>query len=74
MGGQNCEHPSNWLDDPEPFVKPLFKTYPEACHQLLAAEDKKYFLSIARRPGQKPVPFIAVLDANFELWFKKVWQ
>src|SRR5271170_1426478 len=60
------------LDDPEPFVKMFFKTYPEACHQLLAAEDKKYFLSIAQRPGQKPAPFIPVLDANFEVWFKKV--
>ena len=46
--------------------------YPEACEQLLAAEDKKYFLSIAQRPGQKPAPFIPVLDASFEVWFKKV--
>ena len=40
--------------------------------QLLAAEDMKYFLSIAQSPGQKPAPFIPVLDASFEVWFKKV--
>ena len=51
------------LDDPEPFVAMFLGTYPEACEQLLAAEDKKYFLSIAQHPGQKLVPFIPVLDA-----------
>ena len=61
----------NSLNDPEPFVATFLSTYPEACQQLLAAEDKKYFLSIAQRPGQKPAPFIPVLDATFEVWFKK---
>ena len=42
------------------------------CKQLLAAEDTAYFLAILQRPGQKPVPFIPVLDAGFEVWFKKV--
>jgi hypothetical protein len=45
---------------------------PEACDQLLSAADKAYFLSIAQRPGQKPVPFIPILDVTFEVWFKKV--
>jgi fatty acid synthase subunit beta len=62
----------NSLNDPEPFIRTFLETYPEVCEQLLAAEDKKYFLSIAQRPGQKPAPFIPVLDANFEVWFKKV--
>jgi fatty acid synthase subunit alpha, fungi type len=53
------------LNDPLPFVK-SFETYP------LTAEDTAYFLAISQRPGQKPVPFIPVLDASFEVWFKKV--
>ena len=60
------------LDDPTSFIESFFKTYTEATEQLLGAEDKAYFLAIAQRPGQKPVPFIPVLDASFEVWFKKV--
>ena len=60
------------LNDPLPFVKSFFETYPLAAEQLLAAEDTAYFLAISQRPGQKPVPFIPVLDASFEVWFKKV--
>ena len=69
---QSILHSYNSLNDPEPFVITFLGTYPEAREQLLAAEDKKYFLSIARCPGQKPAPFIPVLDASFEMWFKKV--
>ena len=60
------------LDKPQEFIEQFFKTYPAATEQLLAAEDKAYFLAISQRPGQKPVPFIPVLDATFEVWFKKV--
>ncbi|KAG8716660.1 3-oxoacyl-[acyl-carrier-protein] synthase [Ceratobasidium sp. 394] len=59
------------LDEPAKFLDEFFKAYPLASEQLLAAEDKAYFLAIAQRPGQKPVPFIPVLDASFEVWFKK---
>ncbi|KAI0067274.1 fatty acid synthase [Artomyces pyxidatus] len=59
------------LDKPAAFVEEFFKTYPLATEQLLASEDKAYFLTIAQRQGQKPVPFIAVLDSSFEVWFKK---
>ena len=62
------------LDDPHPFVGTFFKSYPLATEQLLAAEDTAYFLAISQRPGQKPVPFIPVLDAQFEVWFKKVGE
>lgn len=60
------------LDDPSAFVESFFKAYPLATEQLLAADDVAYFLAIAQRPGQKPAPFIPVLDASFEVWFKKV--
>uniref|UniRef100_A0A0W0EUQ4 Putative fatty acid synthase n=1 Tax=Moniliophthora roreri TaxID=221103 RepID=A0A0W0EUQ4_MONRR len=59
------------LDDPLPFVETFFQKYPSATEQLLSADDTGYFLAIAQRPGQKPVPFIPVLDASFEVWFKK---
>ncbi|KZW02887.1 fatty acid synthase [Exidia glandulosa HHB12029] len=64
------------LDDPLPFLDTFFKAYPDATEQLLACEDSAYFLAIAQRPGQKPVPFIPILDASFEVWFKKdsLWQ
>ncbi|KAJ6520570.1 hypothetical protein C8R45DRAFT_1058526 [Mycena sanguinolenta] len=45
--------------------------YPIATRQLLASEDSAFFLAIAQCLGQKPVPFIPVLDASFEVWFKK---
>ncbi|KAJ7077160.1 fatty acid synthase [Mycena belliarum] len=61
----------NSLDDPLPFIESFFKEYPTAREQLLAAEDSAFFLAISQRPGQKPVPFIPVLDASFEVWFKK---
>ena len=60
------------LDDPLPFADSFFKKYPLAAEQLLSAEDTAFFLAISQRPGQKPVPFIPVLDASFEVWFKKV--
>ncbi len=62
------------LDEPTSFVKTFFETYPAATSQLLASEDSAFFLAIAQRPGQKPAPFIPVLDASFEVWFKKVGQ
>ena len=46
------------------FVETFFAKYPLAAEQLLAAEDRAYFLAISQRPGQKPVPFIPVLDAS----------
>jgi fatty acid synthase subunit alpha, fungi type len=59
------------LDDPLPFVESFFNVYPLATKQLLASEDSAFFLAISQRAGQKPAPFIPVLDALFEIWFKK---
>ena len=59
------------LDKPTITIDSFFKSYPRAKTQLVAAEDKAFFLSICQRPGQKPVPFIPILDSNFEVWFKK---
>ena len=59
------------LDKPVPTVDAFLQHYPAAKNQLVAAEDKAFFLSICQRPGQKPVPFIPILDNSFEVWFKK---
>ncbi|KAG2076495.1 hypothetical protein BDR04DRAFT_694370 [Suillus decipiens] len=59
------------LDDPSKFVEAFFDKYPASKTQLLAAEDRAYFLTISQRAGQKPAPFIPILDSSFEVWFKK---
>ncbi|KAI0264369.1 fatty acid synthase [Gloeopeniophorella convolvens] len=59
------------LDKPAAFINFFFEKYPLAKEQLLAHEDKAYFLNISQRSGQKPAPFIPVLDNTFEVWFKK---
>ena len=64
------------LDEPDIFLERFFAKYPEATKQIINSSDALYFLSINQRPGQKPVPYIPVLDASFEVWFKKdsLWQ
>ncbi|MBW0510837.1 hypothetical protein O181_050552 [Austropuccinia psidii MF-1] len=64
------------LNEPVPMLQRFFARYPAAETQILASEDIAYFLALCQRPGQKPVPFIPVLDANFGIWFKKdsLWQ
>jgi enoyl reductase-like protein len=61
------------LDDSHAFILEFFVKYPASMMQLLALEDKAYFLVISQLYGQKPAPFIpTVLNASFEVWFKKV--
>jgi enoyl reductase-like protein len=59
------------LEKPFETIDAFFNAYPRAKTQLVAAEDKAYFMNISQRPGQKPVPFIPILDNSFEVWFKK---
>lgn len=63
-------------EEPEETINIILKAYPGAEEQLINGEDAQYFLQLCQRPGQKPVPFIPVLDENFETWFKKdsLWQ
>lgn len=63
-------------DGPNGFIEQFFSAYPSARNQLLTSEDVSYFLILCRRLGQKPVPFIPVLDNEIEFWFKKdsLWQ
>ncbi|KAF9438054.1 3-oxoacyl-[acyl-carrier-protein] synthase [Entomortierella beljakovae] len=64
------------LDIPFDFAQEFINTYPLTKTQLLTTEDVGYFLFLMNRRGQKPVPFIPVLDNDFEVWFKKdsLWQ
>ncbi|KAI9703508.1 MAG: beta subunit of fatty acid synthetase [Bogoriella megaspora] len=64
------------LDSPYAVVDKVIEAYPEATRQLISADDVKYFLLICQRRGQKPVPFVPVLDETFEYFFKKdsLWQ
>ena len=64
------------LDQPYNVVEKLEKAYPDATDQLINAQDVQHFLLLCQRRGQKPVPFVPVLDENFEFFFKKdsLWQ
>ena len=64
------------FSNPFMMIQTVLRAYPEAETQLISAEDERYFLSLCSRRGQKPVPFVPVLDEQFETWFKKdsLWQ
>ncbi|KAI1378777.1 fatty acid synthase beta subunit [Hypoxylon crocopeplum] len=64
------------LDNPVPTVNRFLAMYPLAATQLMNTQDRLHFISLCKRPGQKPVPFIPCLDEDFEVWFKKdsLWQ
>lgn len=64
------------LGKPYDLVNNILAAYSDARDQLLNAEDVHHFLHLCQTPGRKPVPFVPVLDENFETWFKKdsLWQ
>ncbi|KAL1301772.1 hypothetical protein AAFC00_005970 [Neodothiora populina] len=64
------------LNDPFPVVEKVLAAYPGAKEQLINAQDVQHFLLLCQRRGQKPVPFVPVLDETFEFFFKKdsLWQ
>ncbi|OJJ42487.1 hypothetical protein ASPZODRAFT_137287 [Penicilliopsis zonata CBS 506.65] len=64
------------LREPVAALEAVFKTLPLAEEQLIGTQDAQFFLHLCQRRGQKPVPFVPVLDDNFEVYFKKdsLWQ
>ncbi|KAL4876810.1 putative sterigmatocystin biosynthesis fatty acid synthase subunit beta [Aspergillus karnatakaensis] len=62
--------------DPIDLQKDFKTTYGSLGDQLLYPDDAALLLSLFRKKGRKPVPFIPVLDENFQTWFKKdsLWQ
>ncbi|CAO3634037.1 unnamed protein product [Cunninghamella blakesleeana] len=64
------------LDHPHEFVIEFLAQFPESENQLLTSADVLHFVTLCQRRGQKPVPFIPVMDKDFDVWFKKdsLWQ
>jgi fatty acid synthase subunit beta, fungi type len=64
------------LKVPFETVERVLKAYPEAETQIINAHDVQHFLLLCLRPIQKPVPFVPILDDNFDFYFKKdsLWQ
>ncbi|KAJ2107445.1 fatty acid synthase alpha subunit Lsd1 [Coemansia sp. RSA 922] len=61
---------------PSELAQSFTDRYPDAESQLLHSEDIQFFVGICKRRGQKPVPFVAVLDEDFaDLTHKdNLWQ
>ncbi|MCJ1378643.1 beta subunit of fatty acid synthetase [Xylographa soralifera] len=64
------------LDDPYLAAQNLIECYPRMADQLMIYQDVRNFIAMCKRKGQKPVPFVPILDESFETWFKKdsLWQ
>lgn len=64
------------LNSPYPFVEEFMAQFPDAETQLLTSEDVLHFIALCKNPVMKPVPFIPVMDKDFDIWFKKdsLWQ
>ena len=67
---------SSIANEPERAIDQLVASLPAMADELVTYTDSRKFIEMCRRPHQKPVPFIPVLDGNFETWFKKdsLWQ
>ncbi|KAJ2492534.1 fatty acid synthase alpha subunit Lsd1, partial [Coemansia sp. RSA 2052] len=68
--------PELQLAHPPELEQSFTARYPAAESELLHSEDIQYFVAICKRHGQKPVPFIPVLDSDFSVMFLKDigWQ
>lgn len=62
--------------EPHQFAARFFTKYSLGKLQLINEEDCDFFLNLCMRRGQKPCPFIPILDENFGYYFKKdsLWQ
>ncbi|KAJ2746708.1 fatty acid synthase alpha subunit Lsd1 [Coemansia sp. BCRC 34301] len=65
-----------YLVNPTELSESFTARYTAAESQLLHSEDIQFFVSICKRRGQKPVPFIPVLDSDFSglLLKDSLWQ
>ncbi|OJJ69732.1 hypothetical protein ASPBRDRAFT_198373 [Aspergillus brasiliensis CBS 101740] len=64
------------IDEPYTAIEQFLVRYAKGTSELMDEPSKQMFIHLCRRRGQKPVPFIPVLDEDFEVWFKKdsLWQ
>ena len=74
--GTFCERSNDDLDAPYDAAQKLFVEYPQMEEQPVTYQDVQMFIAMCKRKGQKPVPFVPILDEHFETWFKKdsLWQ
>ncbi|PVU94326.1 hypothetical protein BB561_002640 [Smittium simulii] len=75
-GSEAILQSNSQIDSPFETVDRILKYYPESNTQLLTSEDIDYFISLCMIVTRKPVPFVPILDKNFDIWFKKdsLWQ
>ncbi|KAJ2738016.1 hypothetical protein GGI20_006340, partial [Coemansia sp. BCRC 34301] len=68
--------PDLQLVNPTELAQSFTARYAAAESQLLHSEDIQFFVGICRHRGQKPVPFIPVLDSDFSVFFLKdgIWH
>ncbi|KAJ2516672.1 fatty acid synthase alpha subunit Lsd1, partial [Coemansia sp. RSA 1939] len=61
---------------PSEYAAVVSNAYPETKTQLIASEDIQYFIALWKQRGQKPLPFIAVMDEDFGHLLLKdtLWQ
>ena len=73
---RSCERSDNDLNAPYTAAHKLFIRYPQMTAQSVIYHDAQKFIALCKRKGQKPAPFVPILDENFETWFKKdsLWQ
>lgn len=62
---------STLQEDPSSVLDSFFAEYPDARDYWISTEDNAFFLQLCQRRGQKPVPFVPVLDEHLQTWFKK---
>ncbi|KAJ2744049.1 fatty acid synthase alpha subunit Lsd1 [Coemansia sp. BCRC 34301] len=56
---------------PTGFAESFMARYAATKSQLLHSEEIQFFVGICKRHGQKPVPFIPVLDSDLSVLFSK---
>ncbi|CAE7199855.1 hypothetical protein HRS9139_06474 [Pyrenophora teres f. teres] len=72
---QRSAPPKFDLEQPIQVLEEVF-AFCKSADKVVAYSDARYFLLLCKRQGQKPPPFVPVLDEDFETWFKKdsLWQ
>ncbi|KAJ1725950.1 fatty acid synthase alpha subunit Lsd1, partial [Coemansia biformis] len=62
--------------NPLSYARRLVDEYPGAAKLVLSSEDVQFFVGLCKRRGQKPLPFIPVLDSDFGVLLQKdtIWQ
>ncbi|OQD96227.1 hypothetical protein PENVUL_c094G04583 [Penicillium vulpinum] len=61
---------------PQEKLDAVASAIPHSASHFLSFQDTHFFVDLCQKRGQKPVPFIPILDSEFPVWFKKdpLWQ